>query len=100
MTKNLLDYVTKRIELIKMQLIEKSSITIGMIVYLLIILVAFIFSVIIFNFAIAFMIGQKLDNYAYGFLIVAAFYLFFAIITLILKKRIKNFVSNKIVKLL
>lgn len=98
MIETLKRFVLKRIELLKIEAIEKASLSASKVTYIIILLVAFAFFIILFNFGIAFLIGKELNNYSYGFLIVAAFYLLLIIFTIILKKLIINSIANKIIK--
>lgn len=98
MIETLKRFVLKRIELLKIEAIEKASLSASKVTYIIILLVAFAFFIILFNFGIAFLIGKELNNYSYGFLIVAAFYLLLIIFTIILKKWIINSIANKIIK--
>lgn len=98
MLETLKEYALKRIELLKIEVIEKSSLSAGVVSYIVIMLIAFSFFIILLNFGIAFLIGKELNNYSYGFLIVAAFYLLILILTIFLKKRIVNSIANKIIK--
>ncbi|WP_345988704.1 phage holin family protein [Chryseobacterium sp. Chry.R1] len=100
MIETLKEYASKRIDLLKIEATEKSSLSAGMITYLVILLVAFAFFIILFNFGIAFLIGKALDNYSYGFLIVAAFYLLIMILVVLFKKRIVNTVADQVIKFL
>lgn len=100
MIETIKEYASKRIDLLKIEATEKSSLSAGMITYLVILLVAFAFFIILFNFGIAFLIGKAMDNYSYGFLIVAAFYLVVTIIVVLLKKRIVNSVADQVIKFL
>lgn len=100
MLESLKRYALKRIAILKIEAIEKSSLSVGMITFIIIILVACAFFLILFNFAIAFLVGEELNNYSYGFLIVAAFYLLIMIFTVILKKWIINSVANKVIRFL
>ncbi|MDC8103782.1 MULTISPECIES: phage holin family protein [Chryseobacterium] len=100
MIETLKEYASKRIDLLKIEATEKSSLSAGMITYLVVLLVAFAFFIILFNFGIAFLIGKALDNYSYGFLIVAAFYLLIMILVVLFKKRIVNTVADQVIKFL
>jgi membrane protein implicated in regulation of membrane protease activity len=100
MIETIKEYASKRIDLLKIEATEKSSLSAGMITYLVILLVAFAFFIILFNFGIAFLIGKAMDNYSYGFLIVAAFYLIVTILVVLLKKRIVNSVADQVIKFL
>lgn len=90
-------YALKRIELLKIEAIDKVSASAGMTTYITIILVAFVFFTLLCNFGLAFLIGKGLNNYSYGFLIVAAFYLFIIVFTKCVKKSIVNYVANKVI---
>ncbi|HBR12434.1 MAG TPA: hypothetical protein DD740_09625 [Chryseobacterium sp.] len=94
------DYLGKRIELIKLQITEKSSLSAGIIAFLSIILVAFSFFIILFNFGIAYLIGESLGNISYGFLIVSGFYFLIILIVVLLKKAIVNAVANRVIHFL
>lgn len=100
MIETLKEYASKRIDLLKIQATEKSSIFSGVIAYLVVLLVAFAFFIILFNFGIAFLLGKALNNTSYGFLIVAAFYLLVMILIVIFKKRIVHFTANKVIQFL
>ncbi|ASK29080.1 hypothetical protein CEY12_02705 [Chryseobacterium sp. T16E-39] len=100
MIETIKEYASKRIDLLKIEATEKSSLSAGMITYLVVLLVAFAFFIILFNFGIAFLIGKALDNYSYGFLIVAAFYLLVMILVIVFKKRIVNSVADQVIKFL
>ena len=97
MIETIKEYASKRIDLLKIEATEKSSISAGVIAYLVILLVAFGFFIILFNFGLAFLIGKALDNYSYGFLIVAAFYFVVMVLVATFKKRIVNMVANKVI---
>ncbi|RRQ45260.1 phage holin family protein [Chryseobacterium sp. SC28] len=91
------DYAAKRVELLKIQIQEKSSLSAGTIVFVFLIAVVCSFFVLFFNFGIAFLIGESLDSDAYGFLIVAGFYLLLTIIVLLFKKLIIKSIANKLI---
>ncbi|WP_294251397.1 phage holin family protein [uncultured Chryseobacterium sp.] len=94
------EYVSKRIDLLKIEATEKSSLSAGVITYFVLMVVAFSFFIILFNFGIAFLIGEALGNHSYGFLIVSGFYLLIMIIIMICKKRVVNFVADQVIKFL
>lgn len=100
MIETIKEYASKRIDLLKIEATEKSSISAGVVAYLVILLVAFAFFIILFNFGLAFFIGKLLNNTSYGFLLVAAFYLLIMIIVITFKKRIVNMVANKVIEFL
>lgn len=94
------DYTSKRLDLVKIQLTEKSSLSAGIIAFLSIVLIAFSFFIILFNFGIAFLIGQSIGNAAYGFLIVAGFYLLVMIGVFFMKKAIVKSIANQVIDFL
>ncbi|MPS72445.1 MAG: hypothetical protein E2590_04760 [Chryseobacterium sp.] len=94
------DYTTKRLDLLKLQFTEKSSLSAGIVAFLSIVLIAFSFFIILFNFGIAFLIGQSLGNAAYGFLIVAGFYFLLMLIVIVLKKKIVTSIANQVIEFL
>lgn len=100
MIETLKEYASKRIDLLKIQATEKSSISAGIIAYLVILLVAFTFFIILFNFGLAFLVGKALDNTSFGFLLVASFYLLIMIVIIIFKKRLIHVVANKVIEFL
>ena len=100
MIETIKEYTSKRIDLLKIQATEKSSISAGVIAYLEILLVAFTFFIILFNFRLAIFVGKLLNNTSYGFLIVAAFYLVITIFVVTFKKRIIHSVANKVIEFL
>ncbi|KAA0130236.1 phage holin family protein [Chryseobacterium sp. SN22] len=100
MIETIKEYASKRIDLLKIEATEKSSLSAGVITYFVIMLVAFGFFIILFNFGIAFLIGEALGNQSYGFLIVAGFYLLIMIIVMVFKKKIVNSIADQVIKFL
>lgn len=100
MIETIKEYASKRIDLLKLEATEKSSLSAGIITYFVIMLVAFAFFIILFNFGIAFLIGKALDNTSYGFLIVAAFYFVIMIFIVAFKQKIVYSVADKVIKFL
>jgi uncharacterized membrane-anchored protein len=100
MIETIKEYASKRIDLLKIEATEKSSLSAGIITYLVVLLVAFAFFIILFNFGIAFLIGKALDNTSFGFLIVAAFYMLIMILVVIFKTKIVNAVADNVIKFL
>lgn len=100
MIETIKEYASKRIDLLKIEATEKSSLSAGMITYFVVLLVTFGFFIILFNFGIAFLIGKALGDQSYGFLIVAAFYLLTMILIVMFKKKIVNYVADQVIKFL
>ena len=91
------NYASKRLDLIKMEATEKGSLAAGTTVVLVAVAFFAIFFLILLNIGIACLIGQALDNMAYGFLIVAGIYLLLIVILIVAMKGIKNAIANKII---
>jgi len=100
MIETIKEYASKRIDLLKIEATEKSSLSAGMIAYFVVLLVAFAFFIVLFNFGIAFLIGKALNNTSFGFLIVAAFYFVIMIFIVIFKNKIVNSVADGVIKFL
>ena len=94
------DYVGKRMELLHIQFTEKTSLSAGLIAFISIVLIAFSFFIILFNFGIAFLIGESLGNMSYGFLIVAGFYFLLMLIVFAIKKTIVKSIANQVIDFL
>ncbi|UOE39400.1 MULTISPECIES: phage holin family protein [Chryseobacterium] len=100
MIETIKEYASKRIDLLKIEATEKSSISAGVIAYLVILLVAFGFFIILFNFGLAFLVGKALNDNSLGFLIIAGFYMLIMIIVVVFKKKIVKMVANKVIEFL
>ena len=94
------EYASKRLDLLKMEATEKSSITAGTLAILIMLAIAGFFFIILLNFGLGLLIGSYLGNYAYGLLIMSGFYLLILLIVILARKSIKNSIANKIIKLL
>lgn len=91
-------YASQKAELLKLEMMEKSSLASGNLIVLVFILVFGLFFFTLLNIGVGFLIGEYLGNYSYGFLILSGFYLLLVIILLLAKDSIKNTVANKIIK--
>ncbi|MDP9959521.1 phage holin family protein [Chryseobacterium lathyri] len=100
MIETIKEYASKRIDLLKIEATEKSSLSAGLITYFVVLLVAFTFFIILFNFGMAFLIGKALDNTSYGFLIVAGFYIVVMGFIIAFKNKIVNVVADQVIKFL
>lgn len=100
MIETIKEYASKRIDLLKIEATEKSSLSAGLITYFVVLLVAFTFFIILFNFGIAFLIGKALDNTSYGFLIVAGFYVIVMALIVAFKNKLVNMVADQVIKFL
>ncbi len=92
------EYAEKRLDLLKMDATERGVVAAGTLTNIVLMTVFGVFFLIILNFGIAFLIGQYLNNIAYGFLIVAGFYLILLVLVLVFGKKIKDTIANKILK--
>src|SRR5690606_18355568 len=89
------DYASQRIDLLKMEATEKTSITAGAISIIVLLSVCMLFFLILLNIGLGLLIGYYLGNYAYGILIMAGFYLPFMVSIFLSIKTIKSVVANK-----
>ncbi|QCX52560.1 hypothetical protein [Elizabethkingia sp. JS20170427COW] len=94
----IIQYIEKRIELLKLEAGEKVIISAGFITFITLSILALSFFIILFNFALSFMVGSLLDSYALGFFIVAGFYLLLFFIIFAMRKKIMNTVTSFIIK--
>ncbi|WP_294204961.1 phage holin family protein [uncultured Chryseobacterium sp.] len=100
MIETIKEYASKRIDLLKIEATEKSSLSAGLITYFILILVSFTFFIVLFNFGLAYLIGKALNNTSYGFLIVAGFYFLIMALVAVFKKKIVNFVADQVINFL
>lgn len=98
MIETLKEYATKRLDLAKIVATEKTSISAGFITYMVLMLVASTFFIILLNIGLAYFIGKLLDSTAFGFFAVAGFYLLIMIILIFAKKGIVNMIADKVIK--
>lgn len=94
------EFASKKLDLLKMEVTEKSSVTAGLITFITLAAIAALFFIILFNIGLGLLIGYWLGNYAYGILIMAGFYLLILAILFITRKSIQNKVADKIIKLI
>ncbi|ODM52820.1 phage holin family protein [Elizabethkingia meningoseptica] len=92
------DYIEKKIDLLKLEVSEKTVISAGFITFLICALIALIFFIVLFNIGIAFWVGKMVGSYSYGFFIVSGFYLLCLILIVIFRNSIKRAVANFILK--
>ncbi|OWK72919.1 hypothetical protein CBW16_11770 [Flavobacteriaceae bacterium JJC] len=92
------EYASKRIDLLKMEAAEKSSVTAGTLTYMVIAAIAGLFFIVLLNIGLGFLIGSYVGNYAYGLLIMSGFYLLILLIVLFSRNAIKNKIADKIIK--
>lgn len=100
MVELLKEYANKRIELIRLEFTEKSSLSAGIITFIATMVTIFTFFIILFNFGIAYLIGEALQNTSYGFLSVSAFYLILMLIAIVFRKKIIRSVADNVINFL
>ena len=93
-----IEFATKKIDLLKMEMTEKSSITVGTLTYLLLGTVAALFFIILFNIGLGLLLGSWLGNYGYGILMMAGFYLLILLLIFALRNSIKYKIADTIIK--
>lgn len=92
-------YFEKRFQLIKLDLIGVLANVSASLVTSLLLLILILFMLLMFNFSLAFWIGQLIDNTALGFASVGGIYLIlFIVYLLISKEKIELKIKNQIVK--
>ena len=94
------EYIAKRIDLLKLEAAEKTSITMGTLAFLVVIATLGIFFLLMVNMGLGFLLGHYLNNYAYGLLIMSGFYLLLLLIAYFNRKKIKDAVANIIIETL
>lgn len=93
------EYVETRIELAKLNVIEKSSLLAGSLVSGLLIGITFIIVIIFLSFSLAFYLGDYFGQLYAGFLMVGIIYLLSGLLMLIFKDQwIKNPLVNSMVR--
>lgn len=92
------EYAYKRADLLKLEATEKAVTIVGTIGVLVLALFSALLFIILFLFGIGFLIGSYLNNYGYGLLIVAGFYLLIILVLYVKRKALKNYIANKIVE--
>lgn len=92
------DYAGKRLELLKLEATEKTALTAGTTVVIVLMAIFGLFFFLFFNIGLGLLIGHYMGNYGWGVLIVAGFYLLLTLIALFMKKTISNMVVNTILK--
>ncbi len=92
------EYISKRIDLIKMEITEKVTLSAGVVLLGVLISIAFLFFIILLNIGLGLLIGYWLGNYAYGMLIMAGIYLLIIVVLFLSRKAIKDSVADMIIK--
>ncbi len=94
------DYAYKRADLLKMQATEKTVTIVGSATIAVLMAVFGLFFIILFFVGLGILIGHYLHNYGFGLLIVSGLFLLIIVLIFLSRKSIKNFMADKIIKLL
>lgn len=92
------EYANKRLELLRLEATEKYSLTIGVIFFISFVLIIGIFFILLLNISLGLLIGFFIGNYAYGLLIMSAFYFATLILLFVFRKSIITGIANKYIK--
>ena len=93
------EYFASKIEVLKMEVVEKFAKTAGDSVLGLLLILIFISFLFFMNITIALLIGDYFGSYVKGFVLVSGFYLFIFLLFLIFgKKIIAKPITNEIIK--
>lgn len=93
------DYVETRIDLLKLQAVDKTSEVTSSFVSNIVIGVLGIMMLSIFNIGIAFYLGEVLGKVYYGFFLVSGFYLLLAVLLYVFRKDwLKGPVQDKMIQ--
>jgi hypothetical protein len=101
LTEHAKEYINTRVELTKLRIAEKTSLVIGDLIAIAIVILLFLLVVIFGSVAGAWALSEWLGKPSLGFLIVAGFYLLLGIIVWAVRGPVIRFpVMNAIIKLL
>lgn len=93
------DYLEARIELVKLQAVNKITDVLSSLVSRLIIMIIIVFMVVVLNTGIAIWLGDMLGKMYYGFFCVAGFYLLLVIVLAAGRRSwLKRPFSNKLIR--
>jgi len=100
-TEHVRDYIATRIEVVKLEIAEKTSLVMGNLIAGAVVALLFLFVIVFGSLAGAWALSDWIGKRYSGFLIVAGFYLLLAIIIWFARARLIRFpVMNAIIKLL
>lgn len=92
------NYIAKRIELLKLELMEQTSNLVSILIYVFIILTLVMMFFFLFSFAIGLLIGELLGNTGLGILIFSLFYLIAFFVLLLNYNRLRKYTMRKIIE--
>jgi len=96
--KDLTAYITLKLEILKLDVYEKSSVFSSLLLYGLIVSLVVIFAFLFLFLALGFYIGELLHSFGTGIILIAVLYLITLVILLWQRKRIQNWLVNLFVK--
>jgi len=100
-TEHVRDYIATRIEVVKLEIAEKTSLVMGNLIAGAVVALLFLFVIVFGSLAGAWALSDWIGKRYSGFLIVAGFYLLLAVIIWFARARLIRFpVMNAIIKLL
>ncbi|SDD89321.1 phage holin family protein [Riemerella columbipharyngis] len=94
------DYISKKIELAKLEAKEKMAEKISGIVFAAIMAMMVLLFSIMVNIGLALLIGSYLAKISYGFLIVSGGHILLLLIFILAKKSVKSVLANIVFKIL
>ena len=101
LTENLKSYINTSLELIKLEVAERSSVIVAGLIGNLLVGVIGVLFVLFFSIGAGFLLSALLHNYYLGFAIIAGFYLLLALILILGKKKlVERPLRDKIIRML
>ena len=92
--KDLISYITLKLEILKLDALEKSSAFSSLLLYGLILILVVFFAFLFLFLALGFYLGQLLNSLGTGMILVAVLYLIVFCILLWQRKKIQNWFMN------
>jgi cytochrome c biogenesis protein CcdA len=90
--------VEERLELTHLNAVEKTAILTGKLSVGALMLALGLFALFFLNIFLAIIIGDALNNRAYGFMIITGFYLLLLLIALIFKNKLEMPITNFVIR--
>ena len=96
--KDLTSYITLKLEILKLDVYEKSSVFSSLLLYGLILILVVFFAFLFLFLALGFYLGQLLNSLGTGMILVAVLYIIVFCILLWQRKKIQNWFMNLFVE--
>jgi uncharacterized membrane protein YqjE len=93
------DYVNNRLELAKLQTVEKSARLVALIFTGFTMALVFFFVLMFVSMMVAYLIAEKTGSMFAGFGIVTAFYIVAFVVVILLRKRYDKYISDLVVRI-